>query len=138
MARRTQQIPEGIILPFRRAGRGIATAIGPEVTATQLRIVITSSCKDSTRAGDMPHANSMGTLLDRIKHEGVSDRTTKDRAIAFFIDKIRKWVPTARLKGVDFQEYDEDERLDIIVTFDALDRPNGRTVASDVVEVISL
>lgn len=138
MARRTHTIPEGIVLPFRRSGQGIATAIGPHVTATQIRIVITTACKDAIKAGDLPYAQSMGTLIDRIKHAPVDDPTTQSRVIAFITDKIRKWVPTARLKDVSFQAYSEDEKLDVIITFDALDRPNGRTVAQDIEEAISL
>ena len=138
MARRSQQIPEGIVLPFRRSGQGIATAEGPQVTATQLKIVIGTACKDSATEGDLPYAQSMGTLIQRIKHSPVEDPTTQERAVAFITDKIRRWVPTARLKGVGFKSYPEDERLDIIVTFDALDRPGGRTVAADITEAIVL
>ncbi len=84
----------GLAHPFRRIESDFASASGDAETLQQVSEVL------GTRQGTLPWRPDFGSELHRLRHKK-NAIVLKETARVFVDDALRKWVPAAKLIGVD-------------------------------------
>jgi len=132
-------IPRGVVLPFRRLGRGVATAGGVDAIVAQVQIVLGTTCASPDGLhGSLPYNQPLGTLVDRIRHQDLGDATTRELARDYVVEKLIENIPRLRIRGFHIDEDRDAAKLTIAVTFDVLDRKLRQAIAENISSQVTI
>ena len=103
---------------FRRGPGDLVTADGLERVRQRVAQVLGTRSGDRNRAGEVPWDSSFGSLIDRLRHRGITV-TTPDEARAYASLALATHVPSVVVLDVDVTEetVGDGSALRILVRF---------------------
>ena len=93
--------PTNLLVPFRRdKKRDFATGSGAELLASKVRQALLTEGATARSSGELPWRSNFGAGLGFLRHRA-NDAVSKELARVYVRDALKRWVPGARLVGLD-------------------------------------
>ena len=118
----------GIVLPFTREGSG-DFAVSDDLFSSKLSVILGSRCADSEVAGEFPWNQALGSRLSALRYRNVSDETTKELAVHYVVDAVKKNLPGVKISGVSISLDSDSNKITIKVRYT---RPKSSTETVEV------
>lgn len=95
------QEPTNLLVPFRRdKKRDFATGSGAELLASKVRQALLTEGATSRSSGELPWRTNFGAGLGLLRHRA-NDAVLRELARVYVRDALKRWVPGARVVGLD-------------------------------------
>ena len=95
--------PTNLLIPFRRdKKRDFAAGSGSELLASKVRQALLTEGATARSSGELPWRTNFGAGLGLLRHRA-NDAVLRELARVYVRDALKRWVPGARLVGLDVQ-----------------------------------
>jgi hypothetical protein len=95
------QGPTNLLIPFRRdKKRDFATGSGAELLASKVCQALLTEGATARSSGELPWRTNFGAGLGLLRHRA-NDAVLRELARVYVRDALKRWVPGARLVGLD-------------------------------------
>ncbi len=96
--------PTNLLIPFRRdKKRDFAAGSGSELLASKVRQALLTEAATARSSGELPWRTNFGAGLGLLRHRA-NDAVLRELARVYVRDALKRWVPGARLVGLDVQQ----------------------------------
>ncbi len=96
--------PTNLLIPFRRdKKRDFAAGSGSELLASKVRQALLTEGATARSSGELPWRTNFGAGLGLLRHRA-NDAVLRELARVYVRDALKRWVPGARLVGLDVQQ----------------------------------
>jgi hypothetical protein len=96
--------PTNLLIPFRRdKKRDFAVGSGSELLASKVRQALLTEGATARSSGELPWRTNFGAGLGLLRHRA-NDAVLRELARVYVRDALKRWVPGARLVGLDVQQ----------------------------------
>jgi hypothetical protein len=96
--------PTNLLIPFRRdKKRDFAAGSGSELLASKVRQALLTEGATARSSGELPWRTNFGAGLGLLRHRA-NDAVLREIARVYVRDALKRWVPGARLAGLDVQQ----------------------------------
>ena len=93
-----------LLIPFRRdKKRDFAAGSGSELLASKVRQALLTEGATARSSGELPWRTNFGAGLGLLRHRA-NDAVLRELARVYVRDALKRWVPGARLVGLDVQQ----------------------------------
>jgi hypothetical protein len=95
------QEPTNLLIPFRRdKKRDFATGSGAALLASKVRQALLTEGATARSSGELPWRTNCGAGLGLLRHRA-NDAVLRELARVYVRDALKRWVPGARVVGLD-------------------------------------
>ena len=96
--------PTNLLIPFRRdKKRDFAAGGGNELLASKVRQALLTEGATARSSGELPWRTNFGAGLGLLRHRA-NDAVLKELARVYVRDALKRWVPGARLVGLEVEQ----------------------------------
>jgi phage baseplate assembly protein W len=96
--------PTNLLIPFRRdKKRDFAAGSGSELLASKVRQALLTEGATARSSGELPWRTNFGASLGLLRHRA-NDAVLRELARVYVRDALKRWVPGARLVGLEVQQ----------------------------------
>ena len=96
--------PTNLLIPFRRdKKRDFAAGSGSELLASKVRQALLTEGATARSSGELPWRTNFGAGLGLLRHRA-NDAVLRELARVYVRDALKRWVPGARLVGLEVQQ----------------------------------
>lgn len=98
------QTARNLLIPFRRdKKRDFASGTAEELLASKVRQALLTEGATPRSSGELPWRTSFGAALAQLRHQR-NDAALKELARIYVRDALKRWVPEAKVLGVEVEQ----------------------------------
>lgn len=98
------QPPRNLLVPFRRdKKRDFASGTAEELLVSKVRQALLTEGATPRSSGELPWRTSFGAGLALLRHQR-NDAAIKELARVYVRDALKRWVPGAKVLGVEVEQ----------------------------------
>lgn len=112
-------------------------ATGEKLVRAAVGLVLGTLCQSNETQGELPWRTEFGSLLPLLRLQN-NDAHLQALAQHYVVDALRRWVPAVRVTRALVDSMGEPEALFIDVTYNIVDPPSARIVATGIQTAVQL